>query len=103
MRVTESCARCLFDKQKHLSDNEEYLKEIQDIIDHRGEDDTSPYLVYLFRGVYEKYFGPREPYQEVKKKYNDLVLGMEDAVRSKIEPPRIPSRRVRLRPDRQLH
>lgn len=85
MRVTESCARCLFDKQKHLSDNEEYLKEIRDIIDHRGEDDTSPYLVYLFRGVYEKYFGPREPYQEVKKKYNDLVLGMEDAVRSKIE------------------
>lgn len=42
MRVTESCARCLFDKQKHLSDNEEYLKEIQDIIAHRGEDDTSP-------------------------------------------------------------
>lgn len=85
MRVTESCARCLFDKQKHLSDNEEYLKEIRDIIAHRGEDDTSPYLVYLFRGVYEKYFGPCEPYQEVKKKYNDLVLGMEDAVRSKIE------------------
>ena len=27
MRVVESCARCLFDKQKHLSDNEEYLKE----------------------------------------------------------------------------
>ncbi len=85
MRVVESCARCLFDKQKHLSDNEEYLKEIRDIIAHRGEDDTSPYLVYLFRGVYEKYFGPCEPYQEVKKKYNDLVLGMEDAVRSKIE------------------
>ena len=85
MRVVESCARCLFDKQKHLSDNEEYLKEIREIIAHRGEDDTSPYLVYLFRGVYEKYFGPCEPYQEVKKKYNDLVLGMEDAVRSKIE------------------
>ena len=29
MRVTESCARCLFDKQKHLSDNEEYLAEIR--------------------------------------------------------------------------
>ena len=33
MRVVESCARCLFDKQKHLSDNEEYLKEIRDIND----------------------------------------------------------------------
>ena len=52
MRVVESCARCLFDKQKHLNDNEEYLKELQDIIDHRGQADTSPYLVYLFRGVY---------------------------------------------------
>ncbi len=85
MRVTESCAECLYDKQKHLSKDENFLKEIRDIIDHRGEDDTSPYLVYRFQAVHEKYFGKCAPYQDIKKKYNDLVLSMEDSVRKKIE------------------
>lgn len=85
MRVTESCAECLYDKQKHLSKDENFLKEIRDIIDHRGEDDTSPYLVYRFQAVHEKYFGKRAPYRDIKKKYNDLVLSMEDSVRKKIE------------------
>lgn len=85
VRITQSCAECLYDKQKHLSKDENYLKEIRDIIDHRGEDDTSPYLVYRFQAVYEKYFGRQAPYKDIKKKYNDLVLSMEDSVREKIE------------------
>lgn len=85
MRIIESCAECLYDKQKHLTEDERYLKEIKDIIDNRGEDDTSPYLVYRFNKVYEKYFGRQTPYKEIKKKYNDLVLSMEDSVRNRIE------------------
>lgn len=85
MRVTESCAECLYDKQKHLSKDENFLKEIKDIIDHRDENDTAPYLVYRFQAVYEKYFGKQAPYQDIKKKYNDLVLSMEDSVRDKIK------------------
>lgn len=85
MRIIESCAECLYDKQKHLTEDEKYLKEIKDIIDNRGEDDTSPYLVYRFNKVYEKYFGRQTPYKEIKKKYNDLVLSMEDSVRNRIE------------------
>ena len=42
VRVTESCAECLYDKQKHLSKDENYLKEIKNIIDNRNEEDTSP-------------------------------------------------------------
>ena len=85
MRIIESCAECLYDKQQHLTDNEEYLKEIKAIIDNRGENDTSPYLVYLFGQVHEKYFGKRASYKDVKKKYNDLVLSLEDDIRRKIE------------------
>lgn len=85
MRIIESCAECLYDKQKHLTEDERYLKEIKDIIDNRGEDDTSPYLVYRFNKVYQKYFGWQTPYKEIKKKYNDLVLSMEDSVRNRIE------------------
>ena len=85
MRVTESCAKCLYDKQKHLSEDENYLREIKSIIDHRGENDTSPYLVYRFHEVYEKLFGKQAPYKDIKRKYNDLVLSIEDSVREKIE------------------
>ena len=61
MRVTESCAKCLYDKQKHLSEDENYLREIKSSIDHRGENDTSRYLVYRFHEVYEKLFGKQAP------------------------------------------
>ena len=85
MRIPESCAECLYDKQKHLTDDTKYLSEIKAIIDNRDEDDTSPYLVYKFNRVYERYFGKKAPYREIKKKYNDLVLSVEQSVRNRIE------------------
>ncbi len=81
MRVIESCAECLYDKQRHVSSDPDYLREIREIIDSRAENDSAPYLVYLFGKVYERRFGPRRPFAEIKRKYNDLVLSMEDAVR----------------------
>ena len=92
MRIIESCAECLFDKQQKLSDDPDFLREIQEIIKNRSEEDSAPYLVYLFRKVYEKHFGPRKPYAEIKRKYNDLVLEKEDAIRKKIEISRDPLR-----------
>ena len=85
MRVTESCAECLYDKQMHLTEDKEYLAEIKFIIDNRREDDCAPYLVYRFNQVYEKYFGQKASYKDIKKKYNDLVLSLEEAVRKRIE------------------
>lgn len=85
MRVTESCAECLYDKQMHLTEDKKYLAEIKFIIDNRREDDCAPYLVYRFNQVYEKYFGQKASYKDIKKKYNDLVLSLEDAVRKRIE------------------
>ena len=85
MRVAESCAECLYNKQKQVSGDKKYLEEIKSIIDNRGEDDTSPYLVYRFSQIYEKFYGQRSPYGEIKKKYNDLVLSMEERIRTRIE------------------
>lgn len=85
MRVIESCAECLFDKQQRLSDDPAFLKEIREIIDNRSEDDSAPYLVYLFRKVYERHFGPGKPYAEIKRKYNNLVLEKEELLRRRIE------------------
>ena len=54
-------------------------------IDGRTEEDTAPYLVYLFNLAYERRFGKGESYREIKRKFNDLVLSMEGAVRERIE------------------
>lgn len=85
MRVIESCAACLFDKQQHLTNDPDYLREIREIISNREENDSAPYLVYLFGKVYERHFGPKKPYAVIKRKYNDLVLAKEDAIRKRIE------------------
>ena len=85
MRISESCAKCLYDRQKEKTDNEEYLAEVKRIIDERGENDTSPYLVYLFNKTHERMFGSSADYKEIKKQYNDLVLGMESKLRAEIE------------------
>lgn len=84
MRVTESCAQCLFDRQQRLSDDPEYLREVRDIIANRAEDDSAPFLVYKFGKAYEKRFGPRKPFAEIKRKYNDLVLSLEGKIRERI-------------------
>lgn len=84
-RISESCAKCLYDRQRDKTDNAEYLAEIKALLDHRGKDDTSPYMVYLFHQVHLKYFGKSADYTDVKKRYNDLVLGMENDLRKEIE------------------
>lgn len=85
MRITETCANCLYNKELRRSQNEEYLAEIREILDRRKEDDCSPYMVFLFNKVYERYFGRIPCYKDIKKQYNDLVLDMEAALRSEIE------------------
>ncbi len=85
MRITEHCAACLYDKQMALTDDEEYLQEIRKLLEGRRQDDTSPYMVYLFDQVHKRYFGKRADYSEAKKKQNDLVLNMEDLLRKQIE------------------
>lgn len=85
MRIPDSCAKCLYDRQLNKTDNPEYLKEVRRILDNRREDDTSPYMVFLFNKVHERIFGRGADYRDIKKQYNDLVLGMGDSLRREIE------------------
>lgn len=85
MRISESCAQCLYDRQRKRRPDEGYLAEVRKLIDTRGENDTSPLLVYRFNQAYTRRFGSSDGYAEVKRRYNDLVLGMEDRLRERIE------------------
>ena len=88
MRLSEKCAVCLYDKQKRLIQDEDYLAEVRELLENRDVDDTSPYMVYLFDRAFIRRFGDRgetSRYRAVKQTFNDLVLSMEDAVRQRIE------------------
>lgn len=88
MRLTEKCAVCLYDKQKRLVQDEDYLAEVRELLENRDPEDTSPYMVYLFDRAFINRFGDRGEtgrYRAIKQTFNDLVLSMEDAVRQRIE------------------
>ena len=88
MRLSEKCAVCLYDKQKRLVQDEDYLAEVRELLENRDVDDTSPYMVYLFNRAFIRRFGDRgetSRYRAIKQTFNDLVLSMEDAVRRRIE------------------
>ena len=63
MRVNTHCADCLWNRQLQKTDNSEYLSEVWHIINSRKENDTAPYLVYLFNQAYERHFGKTEAYK----------------------------------------
>jgi hypothetical protein len=84
MRISQSCADCLYRRQKNKIENAGYLAEIKSLLDNRRETDTSPYMVYLFNKAQIKYFGNSADYSAIKKHYNDLVLSMEDNLRHEI-------------------
>ena len=84
MNIPDSCAKCIFDKQKAVTDDPAFLADVKDLLDHRAESDTSPIMVYKISRLFERHFGRPRSYETVKKQYNDLVLSMEDAVREKI-------------------
>ena len=85
MRISESCAKCLYDRQKARCQDKEYLVHVKKLIDERGENDTSPLLVYRFNMEYKSRFGEMAGYADVKRYYNDLMLKLEDRLRIRIE------------------
>ncbi len=85
MKVSESCAKCLYDRQEAKNPNPEYLAKVREILDNRKDTDTSPYMVYLFNKEHVKFFGKGADYSAVKKQFNDLVLSYEDKLRKVIE------------------
>lgn len=84
MRLNPKCAQCMYEKQLEKNDNKEYLAQIKAALDNRPDEITNPEMVVVFNNIYEKCIGPLPDYRDIKKKYNDLVLSMEDDLKEKI-------------------
>ena len=85
MRVNDSCAKCMYDRQCTKTDNKEYLSEIKKLLDNRPEDITSAELNMEFNRLHEKYIGELPDFKDEKKQFNDLVLSMESDLCKEIE------------------
>ena len=85
MNITDSCAKCLFDKQAHKTKDAAYLAEVKALLDARDKSDTSPLMVFRFNQAYKKRFGKLQSYADEKKRFNDLALSMVPSVKEKIE------------------
>lgn len=91
MRFSEVCESCLYSRQEEITrgmDNDkrtEYLKRVKSIIDSRDDDDSAPYMVYLFHKEYREIFGPLKQYAEINKKYNNLVLSIAEEIEREID------------------
>lgn len=96
MYISDFCANCLYEKQKEKVDNEDYLREVKEMLDHRTEADTAPYMVYRFGKLYESYFHKKDDYSEIKKKYNDFALLLEEQARKNITEADDPLKRAML-------
>lgn len=78
--ISEHCIQCIYRKQEQLTDNQEYLKKIREIIDNRDNEDTAPYMSYKFDLVHKAFFGTKRDYSDIKKHYNELVMAVEDRI-----------------------
>lgn len=85
MKLTPYCEECLINGQKRRTDDEAYLAWVKETLESRQEDDTAPYMVYLFNQEYQKRFGSTVSYEAEKKQYNELVLTMEKALQKRID------------------
>ncbi len=104
MRIIESCAECLYRRQvaqasksDDIEKREAYIAGVKDIIDHRTEQDCSPYLVSLFGKLHQQIFGDITSYGPLKKEYNDLVLSIEDELEKKITTPEMSAKETLLK------
>lgn len=85
MKLTPYCEECLINGQKRRTDDEAYLAWVKETLDSREEEDSAPYMVYLFNQEYQKRFGSTVSYEAEKKQYNELVLTMEKALQKRID------------------
>jgi len=90
MRIEKSCEDCLYKKQVHIALNikdepkrNEYIARVREILDNRNDQDSSPYLVSLFRVLQEEYGIPGTIFP--KEKYNSLLLDLEERIEKEIE------------------
>jgi len=81
MQFSSKCIACLIKRQmdqieKYPDENSKlnYMKDVCRIIAEAPQGVAAPYLVSRFGRAFQKYFGEKDIYGEIKKESNDFIL-----------------------------
>lgn len=92
MIFTSDCMYCLIDRQyrdiAHIEDvkaKSEFMREVLDVIHNAPTGVSAPVVFAQISRIHEKYFGKVYDYAYEKKKYNDLMLFIEDKLRNSVK------------------
>ena len=99
MKISAPCIRCLIEKQEEriqqFEDTEKkarYMKEVLCLIGESDDNASAPGLVAKIRKVYETYFGKTDDYAQIKHRFNQLMLSVEQEIADRIRTGREPLR-----------
>lgn len=92
MIFTADCMYCLINRQykdiAHISDvkaKSEFMREVLDVIHNAPTGVSAPVVFAKISRIHEKYFGKVYDFAYEKKKYNDLMLSIEDKLRIRVK------------------
>lgn len=91
MKINSFCLTCLIQMQesqiRHFTDEEKkmrYMREVLAFLSACNPELSAPALVKPLSRIYEKYWGKKSPIDEVKQKFNDYLLSLEDALELRV-------------------
>ncbi|MBQ7714601.1 MAG: DUF89 family protein [Clostridia bacterium] len=83
--LSAKCMSCLVNRQLRLIESFDderkkalYMREVFEILNNMGPGEASPVAVERIDRRFTEYFGVSRNFEEVKKKYNDILLGKEE-------------------------
>ena len=92
MKLSAYCMQCMINRQmdslENLNDEElksDYMQEVLTIISEVNEDETAPITLVKINKLHMKYFGSPYSFEDLKIKYNQLMLQREHNIWNEIQ------------------
>ncbi len=90
--LSAKCISCLVNRQYKLLlpfedevKKAEYMKEVLNILHDMKDGETSPVAVERMDNRFTEYFGVNRSFEDVKARYNELLLSKEDEIASSVD------------------
>lgn len=92
VRLNPTCIECLLKKHLHgyppqtpMEEQVEYMQRVLRTVAAAPLTDSAPVLVHAFERIQKKMFGTVKDYSQVKHHFNEVMMGYEGKIRSRLQ------------------